>query len=103
MHLRLGLLHRSILTRPPLGVGEDIGDVIQDRAGLRREIPAELGQDDAAAAALEQRLAELVLESLDLARERWLRDMEPLGRAGEVLFFRDGDEVLQLREAHRRQ
>jgi len=55
--------------------------VREDRGGLGREVAAELGEDDAAAAALEERLAELVLERVDLAAERRLRDAEPAGRA----------------------
>ena len=75
--------------------------MIEDRGRLRREVPPELGEHDAAAAALEQRLAELVLERLDLAAQRRLRDAQSLGGARDVLLLRHRDEVLQLLQAHR--
>lgn len=43
--------------------------------------------------ALEQRHAERLLELLDLAAQRRLRDVQALGRAREVLLLRDRDEV----------
>src|SRR5687768_3440097 len=88
--------------RPALAVGDHARDVVEDRGRLGREVAPELGEHDAASAALEQRLAELVLERLDLAAQRGLRDTESLGRARHVLRLRHGDEVLQLLQAHRR-
>src|SRR5689334_3997168 len=76
--------------------------MVEDRGRLGREVAPELGEHDAAAAALEQRLAELVLERLDLTAQRRLRDAESLGCARDVLLLRHGDEVLQLLQAHRR-
>ena len=74
--------------------------MLEDRGGLRREVATELGEHDAAAAAFEQLLAELVLERSDLSAQRRLRDMEPLGRTRDVLLLRHRDEVLQLLQAH---
>lgn len=42
--------------------------------------------------ALEQRDAEFLLERLDLARHRGLRDVQPLGGARKVALLRYGDE-----------
>src|SRR5262249_38653415 len=84
------------LARPAFAVGENARDVVEDRGGLGREVAPELGEHDAATAALEQRLAELVLEGLDLPAQRRLRDAEPPGRARDVLLLRHGDEVVQL-------
>ena len=50
----------------------------------------------------EQRRAELVLERADLPAERRLAHVEARGRAPDVLFFRDGDEIADLLEAHAR-
>ncbi len=74
--------------------------MIEDRARLG-EVASELGEHDAAASPLEQRLTELVLERLNLTAHRRLRDAEPLGGARDVLLLRHGDEVLQLLQAHR--
>ena len=46
-------------------------------------------------AALEQRHAELLFERLDLARQRRLREVELLGRAGEGQMPRRGLETLE--------
>ena len=55
----------------------------------------------AARATHEQTNAELVLESVDLTRERRLRDPEATRRSGHVSLFRDGDEAFELSETHR--
>src|SRR4051794_27695245 len=60
------------LGRPALDIGEDGLDVRQDLSGLGRKVAAELGEHDAAAAALEQQLTELILERLDLPAQRRL-------------------------------
>lgn len=57
-------------------------------------------QVDAPRRAGEQRRAELPLQLADAARERRLRDPQPARGAGDVLFFRDGDEIAKLVEAH---
>jgi hypothetical protein len=45
-------------------------------------------------------LLELVLEALDLLRERRLRDEQLLGGARERPFVRDRDQVVQLSKVH---
>ena len=52
--------------------------------------------------ALEERRAELVLERADLTAERRLRHVHASSGAPDVSLFGDGDEILNLREAHER-
>jgi hypothetical protein len=47
-----------------------------------------------------QRCPELVLERADLAADRRLRHVQALRSAAHVAFFRNGDEVADLDEAH---
>lgn len=58
-------------------------------------------QAHARAGAREQAHPELVLETSDPARERWLRDVESSRRPTHVPFFRHRDERLELKERHR--
>ena len=58
------------------------------------------GELHAARRAHEERGAELVLETSNLAADRWLRDAKAAGRTAHVALLCDGDEVLNLREAH---
>lgn len=67
---------------------------------MREERLAGGQEPHAAGRALEERRAELVLERADVAADRRLRDAEALRGAAHVPFFRDGHEVLDLREAH---
>jgi hypothetical protein len=77
MPLRPGVEQRERLVR----------DAVQLLAGARElERPA---------AALEQRLADLLLERLDLAADRRLRDEQLLRRAGEAQVARRGAETAQ--------
>jgi hypothetical protein len=48
----------------------------------------------------EERRAELVFEPADLPADGGLRDPQRVGSASYVPFLRDGDEVLDLSEAH---
>src|SRR5438067_1298728 len=75
-------------------------DVGQDRAGARQQCRARRQQPYAARQPLEQRDPQLVLERADLAAQRRLRDVQPGGRASYVALLGNGDEVLELREAH---
>ncbi len=59
------------------------------------------GQPDRTAAAIEQLLAEFALQVADLSAHRWLRDVHPLGGAGEVGFFGHRDEVFELPQVHK--
>ena len=67
---------------------------------LRDGLPG-LGRDDAAAGALEQLGAELGLEPPDLVRERRLRDVKLLRRAGEVAMAGHRLGVHELAQLHR--
>ena len=58
-------------------------------------------QPHSAARPVQQCLAEFALQSLDLRADRRLRDVDPLGRPGEVRLFGDGDEVLELPKLHK--
>jgi hypothetical protein len=60
------------------------------------------GQADVALAALHDGNAQLLLQLADAARERGLRDVAGLGRAGEMLFARKGSEILELTDIHDR-
>jgi hypothetical protein len=66
---------------------------VQQDAGIR--------ELDAAMMAGEQRGAELVLQKLDLAADRRLRDAQLGRRAGEIPVLRNRHEVAQLGEIHR--
>jgi methionyl aminopeptidase len=74
---------------------------LQDRSRVIQEHLAAGQQLHAARAALEQRHADLVLERLDLATERRLRDVKTARRLTRGARVGDGDEVAQLIEAHR--
>jgi hypothetical protein len=50
--------------------------------------------------AMEQEAAELVLQELDGTRERWLRHVAFLGRAGEVQLSAQGEEIPDLMHFH---
>jgi hypothetical protein len=50
--------------------------------------------------ALQQQSAELLLERADLLGERWLRDEQPLGGAGDGARFGDCREVLELAQVY---
>jgi len=67
---------------------------------VREEARAGRQEPHAARRALEERRAELSLEPAYLTRERRLRDVQALRRAADVPFFRHGDEILDLGEAH---
>ena len=56
--------------------------------------------DPAAAVALEQPQAELILRSLDLSAERRLADVQTVGRSSEGEFLCHGDEVAQMTQIH---
>ena len=49
-----------------------------------------------AAAGLDQHNAQLILELLDLATERRLRDTQLLRRAGEIPLARNRDEIAEV-------
>jgi len=68
--------------------------------GVRQQRLAGRGQPDSAAVPDEQRLGQLRFQAVDLLADRGLRDRDPLGRAGEIAFLGDRQEVGQLPEFH---
>ena len=52
------------------------------------------------AAAVQEQAAELLLQELDLAADRGLRDVQPLGGPGEGALFGHRPEHLQLADVH---
>ena len=70
----------------------------QQRRRRLEQRAARRGQLDAARRALEQARAHALLELADLRAQRRLREMQPLGRAGEVELLRDRDERAQMPE-----
>ena len=76
-------------------------DFLQDTVGALEQHAAWLGQRQRACAAVEEPNAELVLEELDLFRERGLTDVELIGRPAEAARAGDGRQILQLTQLHR--
>src|SRR5262245_33625289 len=75
-------------------------EVCERRAGAIKEAAAGIRQLDAARHAAEQLQIDLLLDRLDEAAERRLRNTKPLRRTGDVPFFGDGDEAAQVPEFH---
>ena len=72
----------------------------QDRLGIGQEGTAGIGQADAARMAQQQRRADLALQRPDLLAERRLLHVQLLGRARDMAFVRDGDEVAEVSQFH---
>jgi hypothetical protein len=70
------------------------------RAGVDEHGGADLGRADGPRAAVEERVAELGLEALDLGADARLGDVQALGRAGEASLVGDRDEIAQLAQLH---
>ena len=83
-----------------LGGGERVVDRAQRRAGGFEQGLAGLGELDAPCRAVEQRHAELPLESRDRGAQRLLGDVHAAGGAREVQLLGDGDEVAQVPQLH---
>src|SRR5258705_507638 len=66
----------------------------------RQKCFANFGQADGAAETIEQANAEFGFEFQNLLRERRLRNVRVLGRAGKTASFSDGAEVAELVEFH---
>ena len=73
----------------------------QHRLGIGQEGAAGVGQRHAARMAHEQRRVDLLLQRLDLLRQRRLLHVQLLGRARDVAFMGDGDEVAEMAQFHR--
>jgi hypothetical protein len=59
-------------------------------------------QADTSGRAMKKWCAQLLLELLDLATQRRLANVQAPGRAPNVAFFCDGNEITELFEAHPR-
>src|SRR6185312_11355418 len=86
-------------TEMPCVRGKRVG-AAQDPAGLGKQRGSRRGQADAPGRAREQAGTELRLESIDLPRQRRLRDREARRRAPEVQRLGDSHEVAQMAEIH---
>lgn len=58
------------------------------------------GEGGGAAGAVEELGPQFLFEAADLGADPGLADVDALGRAGEVLFFGDRDEVFELPQFH---
>ena len=76
-----------------LGAAIDLLEIGLERA-------AELGEVRVGALAVEQRPAKLLLELLDGAGQRGLRDVAALGRAREIQLLAEREEVADLMHFH---
>ncbi len=70
-------------------------------ARLRHEGAAGFGQCHLPLGAMEQSDAEIVLELLDLARQRRLSDVQPFRRTAEVKLLGNGKKVAEVAQLHR--
>ena len=77
------------------GAGQQVARVLEQRRARR-------GERDAAAIALEQPHAELVLERPHLLADARLGQVQPVGGAAEVQLLGDRDERPELAEFHSR-
>ena len=83
------------LCDPPRRFGRGVGDR-QQPARLAEKRVARTREADRTVVAVEQGDADVALEFLDLAAQRRLGHLQPLGGATEVQFFGDGDKAAYL-------
>jgi hypothetical protein len=74
----------------------------QQRGSALEQQRTRLGELDVVRGALEQFDTQLGLEQPDLAAQRGLGDVQPLGGAREVAVLRDRDEVAETPQVRRR-
>jgi hypothetical protein len=77
-----------------------IADIREDSRNLWHERPAGVGELDPITGAIEQGHANLGLQRLDLLCKGRLGHIEALGRAGEIQFLGDRQEVPQVTQLH---
>ena len=87
------------LRRAPRALGRALRQV-QQVGHLVQQRLARLGQLHTGRRAQEQRRTHLVFQRLDLARQRRLRHVQALGRAGEVALFGDRQKLAHVFEIH---
>ena len=73
---------------------------VESGSGCGQEGRTGFGEFDSSAGSGEELDAEFVFERLDLMAERGLHDMRFRGRAGEVAFLGDGENIAQLLQFH---
>jgi hypothetical protein len=80
----------------PFGASPRLVDIVQDTSRVAQEQCPRRAQSNATRQSVEQEESDLLLQILDLPRQRRLRDMEPRRRATEVLLLPDRDEIAQM-------
>src|SRR5215510_15578903 len=75
-------------------------EVGECRTGACKEGATGVSQLNSARHAAEQLYVDFLLDRLDQAAERRLRNAKALRRAGDVPFFRDSDDVAEMPEFH---
>jgi hypothetical protein len=80
-----------------LGDGmDDFGEVPEDAPGKGEELLSGIRQRRRSAATVEEGRSERLLEPANLGTDRWLRHVQAVSSSGELLFFGDCHEVLEL-------
>ena len=90
----------GLTTRRPLGRRDRITNPGKDHLGLGEEGAARRGQLYPPRLAVKKPRIELTLQRLDLLRQRWLLDTEPLGRAGNMTLLGDSDKITEVAKFH---
>src|SRR4029077_13182365 len=78
------------------GASPRLVHVVQDTSRVAQKQFPRRAQSNATRQSVEQGESDLLLQILDLPRQRRLRDMEPRRRATEVLLLPDPDEIAQM-------
>ena len=88
----------------PQRIAERKGQLRERMAAQRQRLRAKRlpggGQPHPFAVTLEQAHAQRGFELLDVQRQRWLRDRQPLRRATEVQLFGEHQEIAQVAKLH---
>jgi len=84
----------------PFGAPPRLVDVVQDTPRVAQEQFSRRAQSNATRQSVEQEESDLLLQILDLPRQRGLRDMEARGGAPEMLLLSDRDEIAQMPQFH---
>ena len=87
---------RHAARRPALQRFEQFAPGREDIVRVSIDDPADVGEDEPAALAREQALAERRFELADLRAHGGLRQSQPLGRARDAALARDRPEVVQV-------
>src|ERR1700724_1770207 len=73
----------------PFGASPRLVDIVQDTSRVAQEQFPRRAQSNATRQTVEQEKSDLLLQILDLPRQRGLRDVEPRRRTTEVLLLSD--------------